>query len=239
MAGPTIEIQPPTRAERVGGLTQAAEFRPEPRLAMAEGVTFQSDGCDFPDTEELRCYTADVEDKTFAGIDLLDGIGAPITLYAGVKCFMGPDPDMQERARRTLDQGRDRVLEEYLGTWAAGATAIPGAGGVQAALARVEQELDDNYIGRGTILMSRQDAILLGALQTDLPEIITRVGSRVIASGKIAPGTIYGLGQVLVLHGSRNEVFTNHPRTNTLWALAEEVFAIAVDCNFRTKSAIA
>lgn len=254
MAGPTIVIQPPTRRERTGGIEQVAEFRLNERLAAGSGVTFQSDGCEFPKISEHLCYRTpemtvpeddeDPEvippaDKEFGGINILDGIGEPFPLYAGVKCSLGPDrDDFDDRAQDTLLLGRSRELEAALAAWAAGATAGTAGANVKRAIANVEQYIDANYVAQGIVLMSRADTAE-AELELDGSGMLrTSNGTPVIASGRIAPGTVYGVGAVSVEHSSVETRDVLDPITNTHWALAEQVFSIAVDCEFRTKSTI-
>lgn len=240
MVGPTLEIAPPVRKPRRGGLGPVAEFRPNSRLAVAENVVFQSNGCDFPNTEENRCYTdAAVADKNFDGIDIQNAIGAPFTMYAGVQCFAGPDPDFDARALSTLDQGRDRVLEQEIAEWAAGGTLLTGTTSVKSAVAAIEQALDDDYLGLGLILMSRADALDAGLEYSEGDPLYTKNGTPVVASGRIARGEVYGVGGVTVEHGDQRVVDVIHPTTNKHWALAEQVFAIAVDCEYRVRAATA
>lgn len=241
MAGPTLRIEAPTRAARAGGITTIAEFRTDNEIANAEGVVYQSAGCTFPYTEEVRCFAADpVPDKTYDGIEVEDAIGAPFTIVAGVACFAGPDPDERERARRILDDGQGRVLEEILGVWGDGGTALAAGGSQAGAIALVDQELDDKYVGQGVILMSRADAVLAdtaGALELGddgIPRTVN--GTPVLASGRIAPGTIYGLGAILVVQTTANDYEALDPEKNMHYALAEAVYVLAVDCEFRVKS---
>ncbi|UDL15399.1 hypothetical protein SEA_PEPE25_24 [Microbacterium phage Pepe25] len=241
MAGPDIPIEAPERTDRVGGLTKVATFRPNSRLGVAESVVFQSDGCTFPQTEESRCYAlAEVPDKTYDGIEINDAIGAPVTLYAGVSCWAGPDADELERAERALDAGRDRVLEEILGEWGLQGTALDAGGDVVGAIAEVEQDLDDNYVGRGVILMSRADAVRADAagaihLTTDgVP--VTVNGTPVIASGRIPSGNVIGLGAIVVEYTDIASRETINPTENKHYALAEAIYVLAVDCEYRVKS---
>lgn len=239
MAGPTLQVDAPTRAPREGGISTVAEFRVNERIANAEDVVFQSDGCDFPNTEENRCYAAEVPDaKTAAGVDIVDAIEAPFTLYAASQCFAGPQADYAERARRALDEGRDQEVEERLGAWAAGGTALTAGTNAREALARVDQAIDAGYRGRGVILMSRYDADLAGVEYKAGEALSTKTGTPIVASGRVAPGTVYGLGAVAVDHTSILERDVVKPDTNTHWALAEQALAIVVDCAFRVKSAI-
>lgn len=241
MAGPAIEIEPPVRADRAGGLGKVATFRQNDRIGLAEGVVFQSDGCTFPQTEESRCYAlTPVPDKTYDGIEIDDAIGAPVTLYAGVACHIAPDADELERAERALVAGRDRVLEEILGTWAAGGTALTAGGSVAGAIATVEQDIDDNYIGQGVILMSRADAVRAdaeGAIHSDPSGVpVTVNGTPVIASGRIASGTVFGTGAIVAEHTGTVSRETYDLTKNKHYALAEAVYVLAVDCEYRAKS---
>lgn len=242
MAGPAMEVAPPAREKRVGGLSSVATFRPNDRLGAVGALVFQSDGCTFPRTEVSRCIAeTPPADKTFDGIDNQDAIGEPFTLYAGVACYAGPEPDFAERARRTLAEGRDRPLEDALETWAAGATALAAGTSVAESLALVEQQLDSAYIGRGVILMSRADAVRAdaqGALHTVGDQIKTINGTPVIASGVVTPGTVYGLGSITVEESAVVEHDVITPQENKHYAIAESSHALLVDCEFRTKSAV-
>lgn len=243
MAGPTVEVTPPVRTPRSGGLSSVATFRPNERLGAVGELVFQSDGCTFPRSEPNRCIAeTPPADKTFDGIAIEGATGAPFTLYAGVACSVGPDPDFTERARRILADGRDRGLEDALETWAAGAVALANGGSVTGAIALVEQQLDANYVGQGVILMSRADAVRAdaeGALHTVGERVETINGTPVIASGAVAPGTVYGLGAITVEHSSVVDRDVVTPLENKHYALAEASFALLVDCTFRTKSATA
>ena len=242
MAGPSLEVAPPARKPRAGGIAAVAEVRTNDRLGAVAELTFQSDGCAFPQVSQHLCYagTATPEDKRFDGIDLVDAIGAPFPLYAGVKCFEGPEPDELARAERTLEQGQDRALEGVLAAWAAGGSALPDGTGVAGALGEVEQAIDDQYLAQGVILMSRGDAVLADtALVRGADGLLTTVnGTPVIASGRVEPGAVYGLGAVTVERSGASSYEVVDPESNTRWALAEAVFAIIVDCGFRVKSTI-
>lgn len=242
MAGPTIEIQPPRREPREAGLTtDVAEFRTNDRLYSAEAVVFQSDGCTFPREDLNRCLSeTPVADKTYDGIDIDGAIGAPFTLYGAVQCTASPDPDEEERARAILSEGQALELESILGAWADGGAPLVAGANVAEAIARVEQALDGQYRNRGVILMSRFDAVLAkaaGVLELQGDRLITVNKTPVISSGGIAIGTVYGVGAIVVEHSeviSRQQI---KPTTNHIYAVAEQSFVIAVDCEFRVKSA--
>jgi hypothetical protein len=219
-----------------------ATFRTNDRLGATQRPVFQSDGCTFPQISEHLCYVGapDPADKEFDGIELSDAISDPFPLYAGVMCFMGPDPDELERAKAALASGQDRALEEVLVDWANGGLAVGTGDDVIGALALVEQALDDAYVGQGVILMSRADAVradAAGAIHANLDGIPTTVnGTPVLASGRVEPGLVYGLGAIVVEHGNAEANQVMELEANRLWALAEEIFVIAVDCEFRVRA---
>ncbi|QUE25322.1 hypothetical protein SEA_FIZZLES_26 [Microbacterium phage Fizzles] len=242
MAGAVLPIDAPTRAPRLGGIESVAEFRSNSRVGIGTEVTYQAEGCEFPQTEVLRCFTdATVPDKTFSGIGIEDAISEPFTIFAGVQCFVNSDQaDFARRAREQLAAGRGRVLEEVLGAWGDGGTALDAGGSVVNAIALVDQELDDKYIGRGVIMMSRFDAVLAdagGALSSEDGVLQTINGTPVFASGRITPGTVYGFGSIVVEHSPTSEYQATQHETNKHFALAEEQVVLAVDCEFRVHSA--
>ncbi len=246
MAGPIIEIDPIVREKRVGGIEDVAEFRENERLGAGEAIVFQSQGCTFPRLSEHLCYTGSgTPDKTFDGIGIDDQIGEPFVLYTAVRCTAAPDPEELERAERLLEEGAGRELEAALFAWAAGGVVAGGGtvAGIGPAIARIEQQLDATYLGRGVILMSRYDALNAGAVALrDAPDggpLFTKLGTPVIASGRVTPGTVYGLGAVVVEHSPTKSVETIDPEINQDYGLAEAVYVIAVDCEFRIKTAIA
>jgi hypothetical protein len=243
MAGPDIPIEPPVRVKRQGGIEDVATFRSNDRLGNAETIVFQSDGCDFPQISEHLCYTGDADPaaKVFSGIAIDGAIGAPFPLYAGVKCVEGPDPDHDVRAERTLEAGQGRALENELETWAAGGVALTAGATIVPAIAHVEQAIDSQYVGQGVILMSRFNATIAaaaGALEEKDGMLRTKLGTPVIASGSVTAGTIYGLGAIVVEYQEIETREVLDPEYNTRYALAERIFAIAVDCEYRVKSAV-
>lgn len=240
MAGPTIPVQAPSRTPRTGGLSDVAEFRSNDRLGVADGIVWQTNGCTFPNIEELRCYAQPLPaDKTLDGISLENGIGAPFTIYAAVECTLSPNPDQQQRARALHEGGSDRVLEEELWQWGSGGVALAAGGSPLGAIGKVEQALDDTYVGRGVILMSREDAVIAdaaGGLHREGGQLYTINGTPVVASGRVPTGTVYGFGAIIVEHSDLvvNEV--ENLEYNKRFALAEAVYVIGVDCEFRVKS---
>lgn len=243
MAGPTLRIEAPTRAAREGGLSDVAEFVSNEEIGNAENTVFVSDGCAFPQLEAHRCFSEEaVPDKQVEGIFVNNAITETFTIYAGVRCWAGPDNDFLERANRALDAGRDRVLEQQYALWAAGATALQAGANVISAIAKVEQDLDERYVGRGIILMSREDALVAaagGAIEKIDGILKTKLGTPVLATSAVDPGFVHGTGAVLVHHTATVTTELVTPVRNHQEALAEAQFILAVDCEFRTKSSTA
>jgi hypothetical protein len=244
MAGPTIDVGAPQRPDRAGGIETVVPFITDSRFGIAQDLVFQSDGCEFPELSEHLCYTgsANPADKDFSSIDIMDAIGVPFPLYAGVVCWAGPDADELPRAQAALRSGRGRSIEEQLAIWANQGTIVPGGGiggSVTGAIALIEQELDDSYVGQGIILMSRADAVRAdaeGSLHTDGTRITTINGTPVIASGRVTPGQIFGLGAAKVLESPVEARDVIETTWNKHWALAEAIYAIVVDCEFRIRA---
>lgn len=242
MAGATLTIAAPARIARLGGIMSVADVITDARLGIGPEVVYQAEGCEFPYTEVLRCFAeTPPPDKTFSGIGIGDTIGEPFTIVAGVQCFLNSDlADFLRRAEEQLAAGQDRILEEVFGVWADGGTALASGTSVAGAIATVEQELDDKYVGRGTIAMSRFDAVMAdaaGVLKTvdNVPQTIN--GTPVLASGRIAPGEVYGTGRIGVVRNNVQSYEATEHSTNKHFAIAENQFALTVDCDFRVKSA--
>lgn len=239
-----VPVAAPVRQKRLGGIRAAATWVTNARIGAADGITYQSDGCTFPQPAIGLCFgEAVVTEKTGEGIDLLEGIGEPFALYGGIECFLGPDDgDFIERARNVLLEGEDRVIEDRLGDWADGGTAIGAQADIVEAIAAVEQHADTNYLGRPIILMSRSDAVRAASAVAieygidGLPYTVN--GTPVVASGNLAAGTVMVIGAVTVLRSGTNDIDTIDHTFNTRWAVAEAVYSILVDCNYRAFATI-
>lgn len=237
-----VPVAAPVRQARLGGIRTVATWVDEARIGAAESVVYMSDGCTFPQPAIGLCYGEEVlTEKTGVGITNQVGIGEPFALYGGVECFLGPDSDLAERARRIVIEGEDRAIEDRLEAWATGGTALAAGTTLIGAIANVEQDMDANYIGRGYLLMSRADAVrayAAGALEEAgmNPYPTTVNGTPVVASGRVASGTVYGLGATTVLRSPLMDIESIDHRFNTEWQVAEAVYALIVDCNYRVKS---
>lgn len=237
-----LPVTAPVRPARLGGIRAVATWVDDARLGAAETIVFQSDGCTFPQLAIGLCYgETTVTQKTADGISNVAGVGAPFAMYGGIKCFLGPDSDLAERARNVLLDGEDRMIEDRLETYATGGTALAAGTTLVGAIATIEQNMDDTYLGRGYLLMARSDAVRARAqhaiIDPGLDGIPTTInGTPVVASGRVTAGTVYGLGATTVLRSPVTTVEVIDPRSNDEWQIAEAVYAIAVDCTYRVKS---
>lgn len=238
MATPTITVQPATRRPRKGGISSVADFRLEPRLMVGALPVYDALPCSFAQNDVSLCYAPNVDasDKTAEGIDTGEGIGPTFGGYVGVQCFVGPWDDYAERARITLEQSRDRVVEtavsEYL---IANATGGPSADLV-GAIAQLEQFADQEYVGLPVLWMSRANAVLAAAAFGIFPDdsydgrLWTANGTPVVASGSFLDTDIYITSSLTVLHSEvvvREGLDLTH---NLNMAIAEQAYNIIFDC---------
>lgn len=237
-----LPVTAPARPNRLGGIRQVASWVTEARIGAAETVVFQSDGCTFPQLAIGLCYgETTVTEKTGVGIGNQAGIGAPFAMYGGVKCFLGPDSDLAQRATNILVDGEDRMVEDRLEAYATGGTALAAGTTLVGAVALIEQDMDDKYLGQGYLLMARSDAVRARAqgaiIDPGLGNLPTTInGTPVVASGRVTAGTVYGLGATTVLRSPVTTVEVIDPKSNDEWQIAEAVYAIVVDCAYRVKS---
>lgn len=233
-----VPVAAPVRNPRLGGLRAAATWVSNARIGAAESVVYVSDGCTLPQPAIGLCYgEAVVDEKEGVGLTLFDGIGEPFALYGGVECFLGPDNDFPERARRILEDGEDRAVEDRLATWAVGGTDVGPETDIVEQIALLEQDADANYLGRPIILMSRADAVRASAAVAIMYGIdglpYTVNGTPVVASGMIESGTMAIVGAVTVLRTEVNDINAIDYRFNKDFAVAERVYTILVDCDYR------
>lgn len=235
----------PTRTPRVGGINAVAQFEEDARVGSTQTIAWISDPCSFPDVALGMCWetpTFPADNKTGESIDIVEAISSPFALYGGIECFLGPDNDFDTRASLILEQGADRAIETRVVAWAAGATDLPATDLVDA-LAQVENELDETYLGRGVIFVNRGDAVRLHAANA-LVETLTGVpttinGTPVIATSAVAAGTVLGTGAIKILHSA----LINHgaPKTQLnveMW-IAERVYVPLIDCSIRVQATVA
>jgi len=176
-------------------------------------------------------------EKTRAGIETLEGVGPVFGIYAGIECWLGGS-DFEADARRLLGQGADRAIEAALNTWIQAATPEAGSASLAAAIAAAENTADDEYVGLPVLVMNRADAQLAftdGALEGDgTGNLWTGSGTPVLASAEIEAGLVASVGGITVLEGAVGAFTTERLTLNKEYAIAEQVIALLVDCNYVT-----
>lgn len=236
-------VQAPRRQPRLGGIKDVVgEFVEESRLAVAE-IAWEDSGCGMPKPTRAGCYDLDVdpEDKTFDGVSRYGAVSAAFAAYAGVECWLGGDADgsYTQQAQTLLEQGEDRTVEAKLWAWAAAVPDAVSAGTILQVIAKLEQEADANYVGRPVLMMSRASAahaLQEGALVRDNGKIVSAQGTPVIASGAIEDGDepfAAIIGQPAVYASPVRSVGVQEHTANLGTAIAERVYAIGVDCDYR------
>lgn len=235
--------EPPRRAPRRGGIRSVAEFRnADSRLALGGVVEFTSPGCQVAVGDAVLCYPGGTQtDKDRDGIHTLAGIGPAFGAYAGVECWLGGD-DYEASARRLLEQGEDRAIEEALATWIAASTASTPVTTISDAIAAVENEADAEYVGLPVIVMNRGDAVSAvqeGVLNGDKEgNLWTANGTPVLASAKFPAGEVAVTGGITVLVGEVGSYRTQQLELNREFAIAERAYALIVDCEYVARVAI-
>lgn len=246
----SLQVAPPTPAPRLGGIkTVAGEFAHEQRLGATDSIVWE--GTPWATLRDTRreCFDPTPETpgvKTFDGVDEFAGISAPYAKYAGISCYIGGDADgsYPEAARAALEALEDRAAEAALWEWALGASTAGEPATLVEAIAIAEDYADGVYPFRPVLVMSRHDATLAsaaGVLKEVDGKLITHQGTPVIASGAIPDddhGTVAIIGQPKVY--ASEVVVARAPDTgaNLDYAIAERIYAVAVDSEFRFITAI-
>lgn len=246
MANPTITIAAPRRLARKGGISTVAEFRTDDRLFLGANLVYDALPCAMGVTDVQLCYGPDVDadDKVGAGIQIATSIIDTFGGYVGVECFMGPWDDYADRARDTLAQGQDRVIEARLGTWLSSAATTVATGGYAGVIGALEEVADQSYLGLPALHLSRQDAVLAAAEFAIFPDdsydgrLWTANGTPVVASSSYAVGKVAISGDILVVQSGIRVSEGLDLTHNRNLAIAERAFNIAVDCDFRAVGTI-
>lgn len=240
MAGPNVPVSTPQRKPRKGGIKSVVgEFVTTDRLGAGAGIEWISDGCEFPKAAPGLCYVdnSPTGNKEFVGVEV--GSGPIFALYAGVKCYLGPSTDYAERAARLLEQGEGRGVEEVLWEWAATTGGAPNAAtSLLDAIALAEESADSYYVGMPVILMSRRVAVWARSVKAifgdeETGQLWTANGTPVIATAAASDAQLSIIGYPTI-YTSRESVNIDaiDPTTNQQMAIAERIYAIAVDCAF-------
>lgn len=239
MADATVLVQPPRRLSRKGGIKTVADFRTEPRLLVGALPVYDALPCANTLGVVELCYTDAVgADKVPGGVDTGEGIVSTFGAYVGVECFMGPWDDYADRARITLEQAEDRLVESHLSAYLEDEVTLSSFASYADAIGSLEEVADTGYIGLPVVLMSRADAALAVANFAVFPDagfdgrLWTANGTPVLASGLFAAGHIFLTGGITVLQSEvvvSQGLDTTH---NTSLALAERAFNIIIDCDY-------
>lgn len=242
------QVTAPPRKPRAGGIKDViGEFITESRLAATTAIVWEDSGCGVNLAEtRAGCYDSitPIANKVATGVAELDGIGPSFARYAGVECFLGGDAggtSYEEQARARLLAAEDRAVEGVLATWAAAGTAVTG-GNIVASIAALEQYADNNYIGQPILLMSRASAVIAHAARALTREggrLISPNGTPVIATGARAATSISVIGGTAVYASPVVSARGMLWKKNTDLAIAERLYAIGVDCDFRATATVA
>lgn len=240
---------PPATPARFGLLDTIAP-KPLPVHGDLAGVEYDADFCGAARPWAAPC----VDPGTGVSKDADDGIdqasGDPITVYHLHSCRLVGSGDREGRARRSLDLGASRAVEEGFGdTLGAAAVDITPAGtavSVTKGIALAEQYAGKMYGGVPVLHMDRVTATI--AISADLirevdGELRTILGSLVVAgpgyaesTGPSAPAAgahwMYVTGAVNVWEGKTflSPVEPAQPYTNEFYTLAERVYVPTYEC---------
>lgn len=244
MADHVIPIEAPARTPRLGGIrTVVPEFQAASRLGLGGELEFVSYGCGFPVDDIVLCYPSGTQDeKTRTGVDTLNGIVSPFGLYAGVECYL-EGLDYLELAREHLELGEDRGVEKRINDYFVSLTGVAATSFIDA-VAKAEQKADDEYLGRPVLWMNRGDAVrarAVKAIESDkgTGNLYSANGTPIVASAKITANSVAVTGAVSV-HATTIEVNQSPMVTvNRQLAIAERIYAVALDCEFATVYEIA
>ena len=239
MATPAERVASPRRRPRKGGIGSVADFRSNDRLGRAGTLQFDADVCSPVVGAVQLCFGPDVDAQDKVGTQGFSS-GAPALLpfggYIGVECFIHPDNDYDARARAALELAQDRFIEEQLWAWLNAAPSTAAAD-LKAAVSAADDFADENYIGLPVIHVNRGDVVGLGLdpNPVDDGKLWTKNGTPVIASSKYAAGTVVVTGDVTVEQSAIVTAPAIEYGRNLEMAIAERVWSVLVDCDFRHK----
>lgn len=210
-----VEVPAPDR--KIGGALDVVRVVDATDAHSLLGAEYQTDACfsadlwlgncgNFPTVDCATGVTPAAEVKDFHGLSTV--VGDPFTLYTGVEC---PSPGIpldsyRARAEGALSLKESRGVEERLTTLLAAWPNAPALGPdrIAEAVASLEGWLEQNYAGRGLILMSRYVATLAGAAQVVAPSLDGRLATVVGTPVVLGVGdntTLFASGQITLLRG--------------------------------------
>lgn len=245
-----LSVDSPTRKPARGGLLPVANVIDSNDPHILQGITYVPDGCDIPLISRGSCWVTNAPtppaNQTFEGID--NPITTPLSfvLHAAVRCFMGPDEDFMERARRVLNEGESVAVEKVvLSQLLAPTASLATETSFVNALGRAEQWLGWNYPALGLIHLDRRNAsINQGSFEIDSNYIYTTKQGVPVANGSgygtstgagSDPYTFFATGQVNIWRSPIIEVGTREVEKNSLIAMVERHYAVSIDCGLIAK----
>ena len=240
-------VPAPVRKPRSGGIKDVVgEFVQQDRLVVAQGIAWEDSGCGLPSGTRAGCYddVVDPEDKVGSEVGQYQSIGEPFALYKGVECWLGGDNEgdtYTQQAAAALEAGEDRRIEEKLVDWAGAATANGTFDSLTDAIGGAEQAADLAYIGQPVIILNRADAdraYAAGVLSREGGKLVTANGSPVLSTSMQSAGDVAAVGAVAVYASKVVSVHAQQLSQNVDMAIAERVYDIGVDCNFRYLASI-
>lgn len=236
-------VQAPSRKPRAGGIKDiVGSYVEEGRLGGPAGIAWEDATCGFPSPTQAGCYdtVTPAADKEFEGYGQYTSIDDPFALYAGIECWIGGDSEGDTYpvlARTKLEWGEDRALEAALVAWASASTGTVAAADLVAAIGAADEYADANYVGLPVLLLSRAQAdaaFAAGALEFINGQLVTANKTPVLSTSAAAGADgISIIGYPAVYASSILSRETVSPSDNLGRGLAERVYAIGVDCDFR------
>ena len=235
-------VPAPVRKPRSGGIKDVVgEFVRQDRLVVAQGIAWEDAGCGLPSGTPAGCYddVVEPEDKVGSEVGQYQSIGEPFALYKGVECWIGGDGEgdtYTQQAAAALEAGEDRRVEEKLTAWAGNAATTGTFDSLLDAIAGAEQAADLAYIGQPVIILNRADADRAYAarvLEREDGKLVTANGSPVLSTSMQPVGDVAAVGAIAVYASPVVSMHAQQLSQNVDMAIAERVYDIGVDCNFR------
>lgn len=242
---PFHSFEPPQRIKRRGGIQSVAEVEENvERLPVGGTVGYAAPECGIAFDDAVLCYPengGEQQPKNYNGIETFTGIAPIKGVSTGSECFIR-GYDYEAEAERALEDNLDRDIEKVVADWAEANVDASTALSPLGAIAKVEADADAQYEGRPLIFVNRATAVFMRAKKAIFGDkdgnLWTINGTPVIASGQVPAGLIFATGAIKILKSSVITTRTISHITNREQALAEQVFAVLVDCEFLTGTGV-
>lgn len=234
------QVPAPRRKPRVGGIKDVVgEFVKVDRLGgPSEGITWDADFCDMDFSETTAgCVTQALEmdpNSSFVG-ESTD----TFAIYVGEGCWLGSDADetFADRAQRHLEAVEGRAIESRIAGMS-GAT-VPRVGTLGGSIGMLEAHAAANYPGLPILMMdsfAAASAFEKGALAREGGKLVTGLGTPVVVTasdaGHVQNGGMMIMGQPEVYATDAIVHQVDQHSQNKSVAIAQRVYAIAIDCGY-------